>query len=502
VACLAKRAAPPRHLTRNQQTLSSVFSTLFRWEIRALRRDPAFWTAVALALAAIAFALFNGTLWRQHLERLGHSVAQVDAQTRAHARELAVRLDREPDPLIAPLRDSRNPYGYAYFQMQHAIALPPTPLAGLAVGQSDVLPTVLPLNPGPPPSLSGTGEPENPHRLLIGHFDAAFVVVYLAPLLVIALTYALIAAERERGTLPLLLTQPLTPRRLVAGRIAPRVLLLIGLVGLIAVASWVAAGAPDAAVKTRLALWTGIALAYVGFWFGLAVVVVSRPRGSAHQALVLASLWLAFVVILPAAINLAVKSLAPVPSRMELILALRAAGDEALAERSKLLAAYYDDHPEFAPKDEAARGAPDFSRVRIVTYQKLERDLAPVLARYEARLAQQQALVEKLQFFSPALLAHSALAEAAGTGLERHREFMRQAARHHLALREFFNPRILRKDEARFYGWDEVPAFRFTEEPPAAVAGRVAPALIGLVAGIAVLGAWAAAALRRHLSIN
>ena len=478
-----------------------MLSTLFRWEVRSLRRDPACWTALALALGAIVFALFNGARWRQQLERLGHSVAQVDADTRAHARELAARLDRELDPLIAPLRDSRNAYGYAYFQMQHAIALPPTPLAGLAVGQSDVLPSVVPLTPGPPPSLHGGAEPENPHRLLIGQFDAAFVVIYLAPLLVLALTYGLLAGERERGTLPLLLTQPLTLRTFVAGRLAPRVLIAMGMVGVIAGSCWALARISDASSTARLTVWTAVALAYVAFWFGVALVVVSRPRGSAHQALVLASLWLAFVMLVPAAINLAVKSLAAVPSRMELILALRASGDEALAERSKLLATYYEDHPEFAPKGEAAQGAPDFSRVRIVTYQKLEHDLAPVLARYEARLARQQALVQKLQFLSPALLAHTALVETAGTGLARHREFMRQAAQHHLALREFFNPRILRKDQEKFTAWDEVPVFRFAEESAGTVTRRALPALLGLLLTTAVLVGSAVVGLRRHLPI-
>lgn len=477
-----------------------MLSTLFRWEIRSLRRDPACWTVLTLALAAIAFALFNGARWRQHLERLGRSVAQVDADTRAHARALAARLERAPDPLIAPLRDSRNAYGYAYFQMQHAIVLPPTPLAALAVGQSDVLPMVLPLTPGPPPSLHGGAEPENPHRLLLGQFDATFVVIYLAPLLVLALTYALLAGERERGTLPLLLTQPLTLRTFVAGRLAPRVLIAIGLVGVIAGGCWAMGRSPDASSTARLALWTVVALAYVAFWFGVALVVVSRPRESAQQALVLASLWLAFVVLVPAVINLAVRSFAAVPSRMELILALRASGDEALAERSKLLAAYYEDHPEFAPKGEAAQSAPDFSRVRIVTYQKLEHDLAPVLARYEARLARQQALVGMLQFLSPALLAHTALVEAAGTGPGRHREFMQQAAQHHQALREFFNPRILRKDQERFTAWDEVPAFHFAEESAGTVARRTLPALLGLLLTTAVLVVCGVAALTRHLT--
>lgn len=373
-----------------------MFTTLVRWELRSLRRDPAAWAALLLAFFALAFALANGVRWQRHLAGLGHSVAQVETETRAHARTLAARLDRAPDPLVAPLYDPRNAYGYAYFQMQHAIALPPAPLAVLGVGQTDVLANVIPLTPGPAPALHGTAEPENPHRQAAGRFDAAFVVVYLLPLLIIGLTHGLLATERERGTLPLLLAQPITLGGLVVGRLAPRLLAVAGLIAVLAFGAALLGPPLDSSTTTRLLLWSGVGLAYAAFWFALTLRVIAQPRGAAHHALVLAGWWLALVVMAPAAVNLAVKSLAPVPSRVELILALRAAGDDALAERSRLLAAYYEDHPEFAPKDPPTGTPVDFSHVRIVTYRKLERDLEPVLARFAAHLTAQQSLVGKL----------------------------------------------------------------------------------------------------------
>jgi ABC-2 type transport system permease protein len=51
----------------------------------------------------------------------------------------------------------------------------------------------------------------------------------------------------------------------------------------------------------------------------------------------LAAGWLALALLMPAGINFAVKDLAPMPSRIELILALRQATDVATAERSKLI---------------------------------------------------------------------------------------------------------------------------------------------------------------------
>ena len=108
----------------------------------------------------------------------------------------------------------------------------------------------------------------------------------------------------------------------------------------------------------------------------------------------------------------------------------------------------------------------------------------------------QQALVDKLRFLSPALLAETACAESAGTGLARRRWFFDQALANHAQLRAFFEPRALRKE--RFATWDEVPAFRFVEEPISDVAARVAPPLAALVLAALALGLWSWATLGRR----
>jgi ABC-2 type transport system permease protein len=209
----------------------------------------------------------------------------------------------------------------------------------------------------------------------------------------------------------------------------------------------------------------------------------------------LAALWLALGMMLPTGINLAVKTLAPMPSRIELILALRAATDAAAAERSKLLGAFYEDHPELAS---AGSLTGDFVMLQLVTSQRVEHDLAPVLTRYQDQLAHQQSLLDKLQFLSPALLAESALADSAGTGLSRHHWFFTQAMAHHAELRAFFDPRALRKE--KFTAWDEVPSFRYVEEPMSEVVARVAPALAVFVSIAFALGLWASRTLRRRPS--
>jgi ABC-2 type transport system permease protein len=469
-------------------------ATVFRWELLALRRDPAVWLASILVIIAIAFALSNGGRWLAFRESVEAAATARELSARAEARAYAARIDSGAEPAPFFERDPRYTPAYANNLMIHYAVLPATPLAALSAGQSDLLPSVLPLVAGRLPSLAAGSEPENPHRLLIGRFDAGYVVIFLLPLVVIALTYALLAGERERGTLALLLSQPLTAASLFVAKLAVRIALVLAfLLTLVVLFLW-SAPATD---WSRLALWTCVATAYCAFWFALSAAVAARNGGSATHAIALASCWLALTLLLPASINLAVKTLAPVPSRVELILAMRAATDAANTERSELLGAFYDDHPDLAP----AAGSPDdFAMLQFVTSQKIEGDLIPVLARYDEQLARQQALVEKLQFLSPALLAQSALADAAGTGLARHRRFFVQALEHHRELRAFFEPRLLVKQ--KFSAWDEVPAFRYVEEPATDAAARVAPALAALLLATIGLGLLSWRTLRHRPSVG
>jgi ABC-2 type transport system permease protein len=377
--------------------------------------------------------------------------------------------------------------------MSHFAVLPPTPLAALTVGQSDLLPSALPLAPGRRPSLADGAGSENPHRLLIGRFDPAFAVIYLFPLLIIGLSYALLAGERERGTLALLLAQPVTLRSLFAGKIAPRDVVVGGL--LLAFAAISAAIVPVSGWP-RLASWFGIAIAYATFWFALTATVVTRRGSTSTHALTLAAAWLALTLLVPTLVNLVVKTMVPVPSRVELILASRAATDQATAERSHLLGAFYEDHPDLAPAGSDSAHGEDFITLQLVTAQRVELDLAPVLARFSDQLARQRGLVEKLKYLSPALLAQSAFTDAAGTGSARYDRFFEQVRVHHSELRAFFEPRVLSKE--KFTAWDDVPAFNYIEEPSISVIARLVPPICALLCAALGLGLLSWLTLRRR----
>jgi ABC-2 type transport system permease protein len=241
-----------------------------------------------------------------------------------------------------------------------------------------------------------------------------------------------------------------------------------------------------AGAVTRLTLWIAVVAAYGALWFALAVFVAALGRSSATNATILASVWLVLVVMLPSLFNLLVTTAYPVPSRVEMVQAVREASDEANAGGSKLLARYYEDHPELASGD-AQQAMNDFNVVRVAVSDDVERRVRPVIDVFERQIANQQLAVDRLKFLSPAVLLQDALNDIAGTGAARHRHFMAQVDTFHRRWRGYFTPLIFQK--TTFVMVDDAPRFTFSEEATGAVAARVAVTLLGLILPTALI-AW------------
>jgi ABC-2 type transport system permease protein len=473
-----------------------MLGRIARHEWRMLFSEKTPWIILFLLAASIGYAIVNGLQWTRFQQAtLGTAFAEqksryADLKQQVTAIEAGKKPPAFADPRMPDAVGGRLASTYA--------AMPPLPLSPLSIGQSDVLPYYFKISTASKESVLTSNEIENPNRLLSGRFDLSFVVIYLFPLLITALSYNLLSSEQEQGTLALLLSQPVPLRTFMAGKIGLRAAVIIGVAVLFSLAGLTIAGidmtSPEAV--TRLLIWTGVVAAYAVFWFGVVLFITSFGRGSATNAMAVAATWLVLVVVLPSTLNMAASVLYPMPSRVDMIAALRTASDEASAKGNQLLAKYYGDHPELVSVTDSEKALNDVAVTRLAIDDEIERRVRPVADRYDIQLASQQRLVDRFRLFSPAIVAQDALNDVAGTGAAQYRHFVSLVEEYHKKWQSLFSPMIIKKQRFTSAMYDNLPQFEFLEEPLREVIARTG----GSVAELFLSGLILAAIGVRRLS--
>ena len=445
--------------------------TLFKLEFRLLARERAAWVLLALFAAALVYGIWNG------------------GRVAVRQREAATALTQDSDEFLSQVKQALGQQAIdpkAVAGRGTMAVLPPAPLPLLATGQSD-------LSPGHESvvlwKLASSGdtrsELENPSHLLAGRFDLAFVLVWLYPLFLLALVYDLMAGDRESGTLRLALAQGITAWRWMARRALARSLPLLMLAMLGTLAAGVFGG--PGGVGSRLMLALAVVLAYGVFWVALAIAVNAVARSAASAATSLGAAWVLLVLVAPTLLNVTVETLYPTPSRPELVSAGRKASGDAEKRGGELLNSFYRDHPELAPPGQQA----DFAAQHLTVQTEVGRAVEPVRQKFDEQLAQQQAAVGRWRFVSPAIAAHEALTDLAGTGYWRHRAFREQVAAFKKTVSDFYTPKIHLKQTLTMADYERLPRFAFREEATAAWLNRTGTGLAGMLAFAGVLSAWA-----------
>jgi ABC-2 type transport system permease protein len=469
----------------------SVVRRVAAVEWRMLRADRGQRAAAAVFAGCLILAVALGVA-RARAEQT--SAAWLEARAADQFTSLARAVPGvAPAPGVAPSWGPSHPDFVANDRGTYAV-LPPAPLLELAVGQTDLYPSHFRITARLRDSVMTGDQIENPLWLLTGHFDLAFVVLYLYPLLILATAFDLTASERRSGTLRMLLAQPITLGAVLGGKALVRVVALLAPVIVAPLLAVMTAGT-DAATTGRLALWTAAVVAYGAVWLGLALAVNAYGRTAATNALALAGAWMASAVIVPAAVNLATLVLHPVPSRVEFANAARVATRDAVVQGSQLLGHFMEDHPT-AGLDQGS--LQQFAVLQAARDEEVARRLQPVLEQYEAQLARQHAFVDRLRYLSPTILAHGALVDIAGTSGWRHRDFTEQAGRFQQEWSAFFEPFLLRVSPVSSDDYAKMPRFVYREEALTSVAGRTATPIAALALLGAVLAAWGARVYRSY----
>jgi len=456
-------------------------------EIKNLLRERLLWLLLVVTVFLSALASYNGHQWVATQNALLESSQQEQERAIATSKNgLAKRLALEQ--AISWWDDPYDLRGQAFYLLVNYANKPSLPSAAIAIGQSDVQPNFFKMLVTHKQTFIHQYEVVHPLVLLIGKFDLAFFIIYLLPLLLIGVSFNALSQEKQSGQLRILMLQGLSPLRLLFNQLIVRASIIILPLLFVSVAALL--GFSPSINLLAVAMLILLILAYAVFWLALSALVISYGKTSAYNAAVLVIAWLGFVVIVPALLNTMIVSLYPAPSRIEYVDILRDKSDKVDRSSSKVMAQYFQDHPELAgktPSSKAAEeGSTSYSIKKIAKIAALEKAMLPYDDAFQAVLLAQQNRAEQFSYLSPATILQTALFNLSGNGLMRHQHFIEQVLSHHEALRNFFRKSIAKAHQREDFEPCEgciarvtladlslVPKFTYQEERPSTTLSEV-----------------------------
>ncbi len=351
------------------------------------------------------------------------------AQDRAAIGRMLAGQPAEEAALAAFVHD---PGDGAYYGFQPTWDAP-SDLAFAALGGRDIAPGMLRVRAAALEGQLYENEATNPELALPGRFDLAFVAVYLAPLVLIAVLHDLWSGEREAGRLFALEAMPAARRRLWA----PRIVVRAGSVLLALLLPFAVGAALSGTTPSRALAFAGLLVLICGFWTVIALLVARRSASSAVNAASLAALWFSLTLVVPAAAGLAINAAVPVPDGAAMA---RENREEVHAgwdkPKGETMARFVLVYPEYADR---AAVPQTFSWKWYYAFQHLgDLHVAAQSSAYQRGIARRAELARAAGWLLPPAGVAQAMAAMAGTDVTAQLAYQQRIRTYHRRLREFY----------------------------------------------------------------
>ncbi len=484
----------------NMSAMRGTLGLVIRHEWRMLIVDRSLPLVLGLLVLLIGYGFANGLAEVRTRDAMVETVLAAEADAGKAQRDRLQRIEsgqEQPGPFSNPA----NPAIAGNGAGRHAV-LPSAALAPIAIGQSDMMPNYYRIGTRSKVEFMYDSEIESPWNLLSGHFDLSFVIVFLLPLLIFALTFNLLSSERESGTERMLLSQSLGLATLALGKLVPRMVPVLAVAVLLPVLLLLLFR-PEARSGAALGLllgWAAIVSLYGLFWFALAFAVNAIRRSSSANALMLIASWAVLVLVVPVLLNLVVEALHPAPSRTELSIRTRAIQAENLRRYDDLFSGDYRyiDEPESLQAKDGRIEIPARTMASFLARRDMDARVDGLLDSFDQALAGQQSAADRLSFLSPAALAYEALTGIAGTDAQRYLAFRQDVSQFHDGWRAHFEPLIINGIAVTGRDLERLPRWDLARQQQAPLAPALLLAIAILAAVTAVMVIVGAARLRRY----
>ena len=279
--------------------------------------------------------------------------------------------------------------------------------------------------------------------------DWTFITSLILSFVALLMTFDSLSAERERGTLKVIMSNSVPRDKLILGKYVSGMLtlmipLFIGLALNLIIVGFSGLSTISGGHWIRILAFTGISILYLSIFVLLGMLVSSRSAKSSSSIVVLLFLWVIIAMIIPSAGRIIAERFARVPTRSEVEQRIREADKEIWdnSERyGKRAGSWSSSDPNY--------GNPP-ARARL--YNALADSRNRINEEYINKLTAQIALGRNATRVSPTMMYQCASEAIIGTGIIRFQSLYNQLKRYRETLEDFVMS-VDEKDPDSFHLW-------------------------------------------------
>ncbi|MCG8373134.1 MAG: DUF3526 domain-containing protein [Balneolales bacterium] len=315
---------------------------------------------------------------------------------------------------------------------------PASPLAGLSLGQRDLYPSYFGISVADLVRQTNVSELANPMKLLSGNFDLSYVIVFIFPLLIVALFYNLYASEKEEGTLSLLRAQPVSLSVAFVSKGVLRFIIVAVLLLVLLILAFLIQGISLSEHALLFSKWLVLSLSYCIFWTIVMAALIGFKQSSTITAMLGLSSWVLFTIVSPALLNLLILTNTSVPNRAEATHLIREYnGDIWASSYDFVFDKFYKEHPEYDFRDTT-----DFNKWYYAGFTLLDQRADSLLNEFETYSSKRNELIGRWEWIAPSAMVHEMFSTIAETDRESYLQFQRDLKHFHDELKGIYYPKI------------------------------------------------------------
>ncbi len=350
--------------------------------------------------------------------------------------------------------------GLLLYYLRFSLIDQPDKLTALSIGQRDINPSIQSVTIRTLEAQKYDTDLNNPSTLQSGNLDLGFVIIYLFPLVIIALTFNLISEEQEGGTWRMVVIQSKSVTRTLARKLFVRAGLIYSVLIVLFIIAIVSLGLP---LNEALIGFIVLGILYMAFWFAFCFWIVSFQRSSSFNALTLLSVWITLSILLPASVNNYVANRYPVPEALSAMVEQRDGYHEKWdIDKKVTMDKFYEHYPEFKKY-----GVPDaeFSWLWYYAMQQMGDDESAQQSKaMQEKIMQREQASRSVAVIIPTMHTQLLLNDLARTSLSDNLALLNKTNEFHEQLRLHFYPKIFENASVKSEDWKTFRPVYLTKE--------------------------------------